>query len=282
MKIGAHVSGAGSLDLAFGRAEEIGAECFQIFLSPPQRWMDPEIKPEVIEKFQQKTKESGIGPNFVHASYLINLGAQDPGHLDKSINWLRYGLNSCGKLGITGVIFHLGSHKGVGFDGVKNQVIESIKTILSKSPADSKLLLETSAGAGGNIGGTFEELAELVKGVGDERVGVCLDTAHVFASGVDLRTTEGVAEMVKKFDSTIGLDKLVVMHANDSKVEFGTNRDRHENIGEGFIGLEGFRSIMSNKDLADIPLLLEVPGFEDQGPDKKNVDILKKIRSEVA
>lgn len=278
MKIGAHVSGAGGLDLAFGRATDIGAECFQIFLSAPQRWMDPEIKPEVIEKFKANAKESGIGPNFVHGSYLINLGAESKEHLEKSITWLRYGLNSCAKLGIQGVIFHIGSHKGNGFEIAKHQVADSIKKILSTTPPDVQLILETSAGAGGNIGGNFDEIGELIKLSNDKRVKVCLDTAHVFASGVDLKTESGVAEAVRQFDQKIGLENLVVIHANDSKVEFGSNRDRHENIGEGFIGIDGFKNILANKAFQDIPFILEVPGFEDNGPDKANIDLLKKIR----
>lgn len=278
MKIGAHVSAAGGLDLAFGRAAEIGAECFQIFLAAPQRWMDPEIKPEVIEKFKKNFTETGIGPNFVHGSYLINLGAESKEHLDKSINWLRYGMNSCGKLGIQGVVFHLGSHRGVGFEGVKKQVTEAIKTIVSKAPEDVQLILETSAGAGGNIGGTFEELAELIRGADDSRVKVCLDTAHVFASGMDLRKSDDVEQTMKKFDEVIGLKKLVVIHANDSKAEFDTKKDRHENIGKGFIGIDGFGNILASKYTQDIPLILEVPGFADTGPDKASVDILKSIR----
>jgi deoxyribonuclease-4 len=279
MKIGAHVSGAGGLDLAFGRAEAMGAECFQIFLSAPQRWLDPEIKTDVIERFKANATTTQIGPNFVHGSYLINLGADSSEHLEKSITWLRYGLNSCGKLGIKGVIFHIGSHKGNGFDNVKTQVSESIKKILSTTPDNVELILETSAGAGGNIGGTFEELAELIKLSNDKRVKVCMDTAHVFASGVDLRTVAGVEKAITDFDNTIGLDKLVVVQANDSKVDFGSNRDRHENIGEGFIGQEGFKNILANKRLAEVPFILEVPGFKDEGPDKENIDILKKLRS---
>lgn len=278
MKIGAHVSGAGGLDLAFGRAKEIGAEFFQIFLSAPQRWLDPEIKTEVIERFKSNDKEYGIGPNFVHGSYLINLGAESSEHLEKSITWLRYGLKSCGKLGIQGVIFHIGSHKGNGFDHIKVQVAESIKKILSTTPDHVQLILETSAGAGGNIGGTFEQLGELIKLADDKRVRVCLDTAHVFASGVDLRKVEDVEKAVKDFDNAVGLNKLVVIHANDSKVDFGTNRDRHENIGEGFLGKIGFKNILANKSLQDIPMILEVPGFDGSGPDKENIEILKKLR----
>lgn len=278
MKIGAHVSGAGGLDLAFGRAKEIGAECFQIFLAAPQRWMDPEIKPEIIERFKKNAAETGLGPNFVHGSYLINLGAESKEHLEKSITWLRYGLNSCGKLGIQGVIFHIGSHKGNGFDHIKIQVSESIKKILSTTPSNVELILETSAGAGGNIGGTFEQIGELIKLSADNRVKVCLDTAHVFASGIDLRTAMGVAQATSEFDKKIGLENLVVIHANDSKVEFGSNRDRHENIGEGFIGLAGFKNILSNKSLQSLPMILEVPGFDGTGPDKANIDLLKSIR----
>lgn len=278
MKIGAHVSGAGGYDLAFGRAAEIGAECFQIFLSPPQRWADPELKTEVIERFRKAATETEIGPNFVHGVYLINLGTENPLHLEKSINWLRYGLNCCGKLGIQGVIFHLGSHKGNGFDKVKLQVSSAIKQVLEKSPADVQLILETSAGAGGNIGGTFEQIGELVRIAGDERVKVCLDTAHVFASGVELRTKAGLDKALKEFDHHIGLEKLVVIHANDSKADLGTNKDRHENIGEGYIGMNGFGNILANKSLQNIPMILEVPGFSNTGPDKQNLDLLKSLR----
>ncbi len=274
-KIGGHVSAAISLDLCFERAEKIGADCFQFFVSPPQRWDQSKHSPEVIARFKERAVETGIGPNFIHGTYLINLGSADPAHLQKSIDWLIYAQNMASQLGVVGTIFHLGSHKGSGFQTIVDQVIKSIKEVLASSPSDSLLLLENSAGGGGAIGGTFSELGQILAGVADPRAKICFDTQHAFAAGYDTRTPLGIRDLVAELEEQIGFDNLAAIHANDSKTEFHSHRDRHENIGEGFLTEEAFKLLMKTEPFNKVPWLLEVPGDNKSGPDKLNVDRLK-------
>ncbi|OGE30658.1 hypothetical protein A2631_03690 [Candidatus Daviesbacteria bacterium RIFCSPHIGHO2_01_FULL_44_29] len=287
MKIGAHISSAGSIDLSFDRAKEMGAECMQIFISPPQMWVKPEISPQKIERFRKKAEESGIGPNFIHGVYLANLATSSPESLEKSIDWLRFSLKTADILGLKGTIIHVGSHKGSGFAGCLKQVAQAIKEILDSSNSSfSYLILENCAGSGGTIGCNFNELGQILKqvrsdliGVQDDRLKVCLDTQHAFASGYDLRTEEGVWKTLQEFDQEIGLENLIAIHANDSKTELGSKKDRHENIGQGLIKEAGFRflikALQTNPKVSDVVLLLEVPGLEGKGPDKPNLDLLK-------
>ncbi len=304
-KVGAHVSAAGSLELSFERAQKIEAECMQIFISPPQQWVFTKHSDEEIAAFRKAQEETKVGPNFIHGTYLINLAAETPEHLNKSIEWLTYALNLADKLGIKGVIFHTGSHKGVGVDKVAKQVAEAIKKVLASSPLRSNnkqslppydgssssseqsesrsndlpyLILENAANPN-SIGYQFSDLGKILKLVGDERLKVCLDTQHCFGSGYGIETVLGLKDMLKEFDEEIGLSNLAAIHANDSKVEFKSNKDRHENIGEGFIGKEGFTNIINNPQLKEVPFLLEVPGFTDSGPDLENVKMLKSLRS---
>lgn len=275
-KVGGHVSTAGSLALSFERAQKIEAECCQIFVSPPQQWLQTAHPDSEIEKYNERAKESGLGPNFIHATYLVNLGTQSPEHLQKSVDWLIYSLNLASKLGIQGTILHLGSHKGLGFEVIKPQVIEAIKKVLANTPKDVQLIMENSAGGGGSIGGKFEELASLLKGVSDPRLKICLDTQHAFAAGYDLKNN--IEAVIEEFNKTAGLENLVVIHANDSKTEFGSFKDRHENIGEGLIGDEGYKKIVRHPKLSHLPFILEVPGFSETGPDLENIKKLKSYR----
>jgi apurinic endonuclease APN1 len=164
------------------------------------------------------------------------------------------------KISATGVVLHTGSHKGLGIDAVTGQVITALTEILAQTPSDTKLALENMAGQGGVIGASFEELGMLITGVGSDRLGVCFDTCHAFAAGYDISNSEGVDSTMKEFDAAVGFDKLLVVHANDSLMELGGNRDRHENIGQGFIGDDGFRALLSHPTFEGVPFLLEVPG----------------------
>lgn len=308
--IGAHVSAAVALSESLVRADHIGAQTTQIFISPPQQWSYTHHHQQEINNYLNRVKEFGIQPNFIHGTYLINLGTDNPAHLKKSIDWLTYGLETAGKLQIKGVIFHTGSHKGRGFESVKDQIIESIQLILSKHVAGGAsggpttsarsdegartsvggnerqdprlvkpyLILENAAGAGGVIG-SFQEIGEIIKGVGDERVKFCLDTQHTFAAGYDLRSKDSIENLISTIDHHIGWDNLVAIHCNDSKTELGSNRDRHENIGEGFIGKEAFKLMLNHPKFADLPFILEVPGFSGNGPDRENIDLLKSLKN---
>lgn len=278
MLIGAHVSTAGGPATAFERATAIGAEAAQIFLTPPQQWRSNKVDPVIAEGFQQASSAANDIPVFVHGIYLINLATNDETHLQRSTSSLKSALTSCGLLGIKGVIFHLGSHKGQGLDAVFEQICRACVEVLDATPDGPLLILENSAGAGGNIGSKFEDLGRIIKQVGNPRVKVCLDTQHSYAAGYDLATAEGLELAMTEFEQEVGFENLVAVHANDSKVELGSGRDRHENIGDGHIGIEGFRRILHHRGFQNAPFLLEVPGLDGKGPDLANVDILKELR----
>lgn len=280
MKVGAHVKTSGGVFKGIDHAEAIGAETIQIFCGAPQAWKRKVYKPGEVETYQSRVAETGIGPAFVHGVYLVNLATDNQEHLQKSLDALVHDMNACHTLGVKGVIFHIGSHRGAGYETVFQQVVDSVCKVVDASPQDTWLILENSAGMGGTIGSTFQELGRIIREAGSERVKVCLDTQHAFAAGYNLKTRDGLKAVMAEFDAEIGLERLVAVHANDSKCPLGGGLDRHENIGEGHIGKDGFESIMSHPAFKDVPFLLEVPGFDKSGPDKPNVDILKGIRKQ--
>ncbi len=281
MQIGAHVSASGGLDKAIGRAQEIGAECVQIFASGPQSWAFKPASEDLVIAFRQKVEETGIGPNFLHGIYLVNLGSPQTENLNRSRGALVNYLNVASQIGAQGVIFHSGSHKGAGFDAVFQQTVERLTEVLEGSPEDAQLIIENCAGMGNQIGASFAEIGRIMKALASPRVKVCLDTQHSFAAGYDVATKEGLERTMEEFDREIGLEHLVAVHANDSKIPFGGGVDRHENIGDGNIGTAGFEVIMAHPAFRDIPFLLEVPGTERSGPDRDNVERLKAIRARV-
>lgn len=275
-KIGAHVSAAGSLDLAFDRALEIGAECTQIFISPPQQWFKKVYSQENILQYRQKAIHTDIGPNFIHGAYLINLASENPLNVAKSVDWLIYSQRTAEQLGIEGTIFHIGSSGKMERNQALDQVTKAIYKILEKT-GDAQLILETSAGAGNTIGDEFFELGKIIKNSKDSRVKVCLDTQHIFASGYDIRTKKGLEKTMEEFDREVGVDLIVAIHTNDSKTELGSHRDRHENIGEGLIGKESFTQILNHPSFKNLPFIIETPGFANTGPDEENIEILKSL-----
>lgn len=281
MKVGAHVGASGGLITAFERARAIGAETIQIFGAPPQTWRRRIIRPEECEAFQAGMKETGIQPVFLHGPYLINLATEAPEQLTKSTDALTGDLKLASAIGAKGVIFHVGSHKGVGFEQVLPQVADALRRVLADTPDDAWIILENSAGQGGSVGSKFTELGAIIRAVDSPRLKVCIDTEHAFASGYNLADAKALAGVMQEFDREAGLDRLVAVHANDSKIPLGGGVDRHDNIGEGHIGRAGFEVIMAHKAFRDVPFLLEVPGFDKEGPDKPNVDLLKKIRTKV-
>jgi len=281
MKIGAHVRTAGGVDLAVERAQEMGAETIQIFSGAPQAWRRKNYKDEEVASYKDKVSETGIEPTFIHGLYLVNLATDKPELLAKSYDALVQEMNSAHLIGAKGVIFHLGSHKGAGYDERVGQVVEYVTKVIDATPDDTWLILENSAGMGGSVGSHFAELGQIIRESGSNRVKVCLDTQHTFAAGYDVKTADGLKKTMDEFDKEIGIANLVAVHANDSKCELAGGLDRHENIGEGHIGRDGFVNILSHPAFADVSFLLEVPGFgESGGPDKQNVDILKQLRSE--
>ena len=281
MKIGAHVGSSGGLITAFERAQNIGAEAIQIFGAPPQMWRRRKIREEECEAFRAGMKETGIEPVFLHGPYLINLATDKPEQLTKSKDALSGDVRLASAIGASGVIFHVGSHKGAGFEKVLPQMVNALQEVLDGTPDDAWIILENSAGQGGSVGSKFAELGAIIKEATSPRLKVCLDTEHAYAAGYNLADPKGMDDAMSEFDREIGLAQLVAVHANDSKIELGGGVDRHENIGKGYIGRKGFEVIMAHAAFAELPLLLEVPGADGDGPDKPNVKILKSIRKKV-
>ncbi len=276
MKVGAHVSIAGSLDLAIDRAVEIGADCIQIFGSAPQQWQFLIFSKEQVEEFKRKAKEHNISPIFVHSIYLINLASANPYILSNSIASVIQYLKFSKMIGARGVVLHIGSHKGAGWKATKNQVFWAMGEILRRT-GEKELILENSAGAGGIIGARFGQLGEIIKAVKSSRLKACLDTAHAFESGYNLGEVGGLDKALEEFDHEIGLERLVVVHTNDSKTPLSSGVDRHENIGQGYIGESGFRIIVNHPSLKRLPFIIETPGFDKQGVDRKNLEVLRQL-----
>lgn len=277
MIIGAHVSAAGGVKNAIARASELGVTAIQIFASAPGNWNPPKTTPEEAEAYRVAAKSAGITHTFFHSIYLINLASDKPELVEKSKQSLVSALNLNAAMGGNGVIFHVGSSKERSFDDVRDAVINNINDILAASDEKATLIIETNAGQGNCIGDTFEEVASLVGGVREKsRIGVCLDTAHTFASGYDL-VTRGAQDVINEFDRVIGLQYLKAIHTNDSKTAFNSKVDRHENIGYGTIGHEPFRQLLHIESLRDIPFILEVPGIDGGGPDRANVATLQEL-----
>lgn len=283
--IGAHVSIVGGLNTAFERIKRIDGNCMQIFSSSPRSWTLPEISEETRAQFILEKEVLGIGPIYFHASYLINLA--DTGYIGElSKKALVEDLEIAKSLGMSGVIVHTGSFK----NGTKNapyqfesiekmqyrKLIESIQNVLEVSP-DISLMLENSGTR--KIGWSMNELFTLVKRVNDPRLKICLDTCHLHAAGYDLSTEEAYNVFFDRFDHEIGLERLELFHLNDSKDSFGSFRDRHENIGKGEIADTVFFNLTHGEKTKHLPFILEVPGFDKQGPDEKNIMIVKEIAS---
>jgi deoxyribonuclease-4 len=281
-RIGAHVSTAGHIDIAADHADGIEAEAVQIFGAAPQQWRRKEHAPEHIAAFREKMGAAGVGPNYIHGIYLTNLGTPNPPHLRQGVESLTADMRLGSALAVSGVIFHVGSHLGAGFDAVLPQIVTSIKEVLAESPDDICLCIENNAGTGNSVGSSFGEIGAIMSGVGSSRVKVCLDTCHAYSANYDLLTADGLAVTMAEFDREIGLDNLVAVHANDSKTPRGSGKDRHENIGWGSIGIDGFRNLIGHPTFQRATWLLEVPGFEGGGPDRLNVRILRALRDGTA
>lgn len=275
-KIGAHVSTAGGLDNGIKQALAIGANCLQIFSSPPQQWVGARHTPEAKSEFLRAARVQNLLPVFIHGTYLINFATENPFNLQKSISALVSDLQFAGDIGSAGVVFHFGSHPE-GWTGKRKQLVPVFREIISNSSGQAKIIIENSAGSGSKIGAKLEELAQIREDIRSDKIVFCLDTAHAFASGYDLRTAASVEKFVLNVDKVIGWDSVAVIHVNDSRIPLGGGSDRHENIGQGHIGLDGFRALVNHSLLANIPCVLEVPGFDGKGPDAENIRIIKSL-----
>ncbi|MFN8552092.1 MAG: deoxyribonuclease IV [Candidatus Obscuribacterales bacterium] len=275
-RIGAHISGG--MKTAVGKATNIGAQAIQIFLGSPQMWREPKPTPAEQSTFVDGVKGSSIAPVFVHGNYLVNLASESPENFSKSVNNLALALRLSDSIGAKGLIFHPGSAGKATYDEALNRVLKALDMVLDGYQGDCKLLLEVCAGQGQTIGDRFEEFADILKSMQyDKRIGVCWDTCHMFNAGYDISSKAGLQQTIDQFGELIGFDWLFAIHANDSKTPLGARRDRHENIGKGYIGEEAFRRMLHEPLLRPLPWILEVPGMEKKGPDKINIDLMHSL-----
>ena len=274
-RFGAHISGG--LRRVPEAAAELGAECVQVFVSAPQTWRPPSHPPEVVVAFREGLAELGIGPVVIHGIYLLNPASPDPELVERTVSSILDTLAWAERLGALGVVIHLGSSGQDPPEVGLERCATNLKAVLARAPGGARLLLETCAGQGNTIGRRFEELGYLVTQLADERVAVCVDSCHIFAAGYDITSAEGVAATLAALDRAVGLERVLAVHVNDSKAPLGSNRDRHENLGEGLIGEAGLRAFLQHPALAHLPLLLEVPGFSGNGPDRLNLERLREL-----
>lgn len=276
--LGAHTSIAGGVSKSVDLAESLGFTAMQIFTKNNNRWEAKPLDKIEINSFKTKLKNSKIKFVVTHDSYLINLCANDKSILEKSRNAFIDELTRCEQLGIPHLNFHPGAHGGIGeAEGIKI-IAESLNIIHDKT-IDYKVssMIELTAGQGTSIGYKFEHIRDIINQVDEKkRITICIDTAHIFAAGYDIKDPNNYKKVMKEFDDTIGLDRLKCFHINDSKKELGSRVDRHDHIGKGFIGLEGFSNIMNDKRLVNIPKILETPKGKNQLEDLEN---LKKLKS---
>lgn len=226
--------------------------------------------------FRESVLKNDLNPVYIHALYLTNLASDNPELLAKSIKALVMDMTNSAALGGAGVVLHIGSHQGRGWEHDKTQVIAAIKEVLDSTPPESILLLENSAGQQGKIG-SLPHLATILLRLTSDRLKICLDTAHAFEAGYNFTSPEGIEMWIKEIESTIGLDKVELLHLNDSKTPLGSGHDNHQNISDGFIGESGIRALVNHPKLASLPLILEVPGLDGGGPDKANIDRVKAL-----
>ncbi|MBS1988340.1 deoxyribonuclease IV [Candidatus Dependentiae bacterium] len=275
--IGAHMSGAGSLHLAFDRGEEVGCTAMQIFTKSNRSWHEKPLTNDQIENFKARWKTSSIESIMVHASYLINIGSSKPDVEQKAVKALIDEVQRCNQLNIPYLVLHPGSHLGAGEEICIKQIAKNLDLVFDKVNGRTMILLETMAGQGTNVGNTFEQLAAIRSACEHKRkIAICLDTCHIFTAGYELTTEDNYKKIMKQFDEIIGLDNLKAIHLNDSKTACGSRVDRHECLGKGQIPLKIFQLIMNDHRLSDIPKILETP---DPDLYKQEIDILKKMCS---
>ena len=279
LAFGSHMSASGGVDKALARGEELSLESLQLFSKNERQWQASPLDPETVQRFHEEVARTGITKLVVHDSYLINLASPKPDILGKSIPAFADELDRCDILGIPHLVTHPGAHTGSGVEAGIAQFGRSLNEIHASMPESKTVtLLETTAGQGTTLGRTFEEIAAIIDLVDDKsRVGVCLDTCHIFAAGYDYRTPEQYAATMAQFESVIGLDRLRVIHLNDSKQPFGSNKDRHDHIGDGEIGLEGFRQFVNDPRLDGIPGILETEKDNAGENDRRNIATLKGL-----
>jgi deoxyribonuclease IV len=276
VRFGAHVSASGGIDTAIDRVEKIGGECVQVFTQSPRMWRPTNHKPEAIARFRERRADAGVIGVVCHALYLVNLAAPDDVIHGKSVDTLGFTLDAAEAIGADAVIFHVGSHLGAGFEAGLDRTVDGLKQVLARRTGDTWLCMENSAGTGGTIGRSLDELQTLFDRLdGHPRLGICLDSCHLFASGYDVTDPAVVDALVTEIDSGMGIDRLRALHVNDSATPLGSNRDRHANILEGEIG-EGMGVFLAHPAFQDLDAYLEVPGVDRNGV---TAEELAKVRA---
>jgi deoxyribonuclease-4 len=264
--LGAHMPTAGGLHKGVLNGHAIGCTAVQLFTTSPRQWSQPPLRPETIRLFREALESTGIAFTVAHDSYLINLAAPSDELLERSRQAFRGELDRAQELGIPWVVTHMGAHLDLSPDEGVARLVESIRRILDETDAlnyDAGIALETTAGQGTGLGHTFEQIAQVLEGVGPHpRLGVCLDTCHVFAAGYDLRDEEAYEETLRQFDTVVGIDRLRVIHANDAKKPLGSRVDRHMHIGDGHIGASAFAHLVTDPRLLHVPVIIETPEAE--------------------
>jgi deoxyribonuclease IV len=282
MLIGAHVSPSGGPAMAVARGVERTARSIQIFNQNPRQWKPREYSAEEVAEFRDAMAGSDVDALLIHAVYLLNCASEDREILEKSHVSLTSSLRAGAALGAHAVVLHAGSALKNG--GAVDAAIERAGRVIAEALAESEtcpLHLEDTAGAGGTLGRSFEELARMIEVAGgDERLGVCLDSCHLLASGYDIRTAEGLASVLDDFDRIVGLDRLGSLHVNDSMTPLGSNRDRHANLGDGEIGREGIAAFLSEPRFEGMPCVLEGPGAKGKGVDRDDLQAAFALRDE--
>ena len=270
---------AGGFERAIERGLKVGCQTIQIFSKSNNQWAAPPISEEQARTFRRAARESGIGPVFAHTAYLINLASPDKPTFQRSKQALKVELERAEALGLGFVVLHPGSHKETGEEAALKRIAEAVGWALRQTaPSSVRLLYEVAAGQGACVGHRFEHLAELLRQTQHPaRTGICLDTCHLFAAGYDLRTREAYEQTMTELDRVVGIKNVYAVHLNDSKKDLGCRVDRHEHIGKGKIGLEGFRCLMNDRRFSHLPMVLETPKDEECTEDKMNLRTLRRL-----
>ncbi|MBX6753027.1 MAG: deoxyribonuclease IV [Thermorudis peleae] len=284
MWFGAHESIAGGIDKAIERALQVGCDALQVFTKSSNQWKARPLSDAEVEAFQRRWQESGLRIVVAHDSYLINLASPDDALWEKSIAAFREELERCERLGIPYLVTHPGAYGTSSLEEGIRRIAEALNRVHAELPGYRVVtLLETTAGQGTTIGARFEELAAITERIREpERIAYCFDTCHVFAAGYELTTPDGYAQTMAEFDNVLGLDRLRVFHLNDSKRERGSRVDRHEHIGKGKIGLEGFRQLVNDPRFQHHPALLETEKSQDLHEDRENLQVLRSLVQQVS
>jgi deoxyribonuclease-4 len=279
MLIGAHVSSSGGIETSVDRAVAIGADSMQIFTQSPRMWRPTNHAPAALQRFRERRAEAGIGSVLCHALYLCNLAAPNNDVYEKSVTAMQNTMDVASAIGADAVVFHVGSHLGSGFDAGLERVLPAMEQVLERTSDTTWLLMENSAGTGGTIGRSIEELATIYQRLdGHPRLGVCLDSCHLYASGVDVGDPAALDACLDEVDASIGLDRLRALHVNDSSMPLGSNRDRHANIGDGLIG-DQLGVFLASPRLQALPATLETAGPDGHGPDAAEIQRTKDLRA---